>query len=195
MIHHSLWNMNTKADRILIHEPGDRPPLLEDPHRCAYQERLGGRHATIQDYEFCVIILFFSVLPFVLFDIRLSEDPKPRGRASDVSTISTCFSLCYFILPTPPPMRTPGAARSTPRHHPRLWILCYYIVFFCFAICVTRYLPLRRHISRENAHRMYPRYPRVFLYVIIYCPLPHQSLWERLGVSLSCTCAAFSLLC
>ena len=52
-----------------------RPLLLEDPHRCAYQERLGGRHATIQDYEFRVIILFFSVLPFVLFDIRLSEDP------------------------------------------------------------------------------------------------------------------------
>ena len=50
-------------------------PLLEDPHRCASQERLGGRHAIIQDYEFRVIILFFSVLPFVLFDIRLSEDP------------------------------------------------------------------------------------------------------------------------
>ena len=49
-------------------------PLLEDPHRCAHQERLGGRHATIQDYEFCVIILFFSVLPFVLLDICLSED-------------------------------------------------------------------------------------------------------------------------
>jgi hypothetical protein len=51
-------------------------PLLEDPHRCAYQERLGGRHATTQDYEFRVIILycFFPVLPFVLLDIRLSED-------------------------------------------------------------------------------------------------------------------------
>jgi hypothetical protein len=23
--------MNTKADRILIHKQGDRPPLLEDP--------------------------------------------------------------------------------------------------------------------------------------------------------------------
>jgi len=54
-----------------------RPPARywRTPHRCAYQERLGGRHATIQDYEFRVIILFFSVLPFMLFDIRLSEDP------------------------------------------------------------------------------------------------------------------------
>ena len=104
-----------------------RPPARywRTPHRCAYQERLGGRHATIQDYEFRVIILFF----------------------------------------------------------------------FCFAIYVIRYQPIRRPISREDAHRMYPRYPRVFLYVIIYCPLPHQSLWERLGVSLSCTCAAFSPLC
>ena len=72
-----------------------RPPARcwRTPHRCAYQERLGGRHATIQDYEFRVIILFFSVLPFVLLDIRYPKTHKPRGRASDVSTISTCFSL------------------------------------------------------------------------------------------------------
>jgi hypothetical protein len=43
------------------------------------------------------------------------------------------------LLEDPPPMRIPGAARRTPRHYPRLWISCYYIVFFCFAICVTRY--------------------------------------------------------
>ena len=48
----------------------------------------------------------------------------------------------------PPPMRIPGAARRTPRHYPRLWISCYYIVFFCFAICVIRYPPIRRPISR-----------------------------------------------
>ena len=76
----------------------------------------------IQDYAFCVIILFFTVLPFVLSDICRTEDHKPRGRASDVSTISTCFSF----------------------------------------------------------------------FAMIYCPLPHQSLWERLWVSLSCTCVAFS---
>jgi hypothetical protein len=39
----------------------------------------------------------------------------------------------------PPPMRIPGAARRTPRHPPRLWISCYYIVFFllchlCYSI-------------------------------------------------------------
>ena len=80
-------------------------------------------------------------------------------------------------------------------NYPRLWISCYYIVFPVFAICVIRYLHLRRPISREDAHLMYPRYLRVFLYVMIYCPLPHQSLWERLGVSLLCTCVAFSPLC
>ena len=58
------------------HEQGDRMPAAGGPpHRRAYQERLGGRHATLQDYEFRVIILFFSVLPFMLFDIRLPEDP------------------------------------------------------------------------------------------------------------------------
>ena len=89
-----------------------RPPARywRTPHRCAYQERLGGRHATIQDYEFRVIILFFSVLPFVLSISAYPKTHKPRGRASDVSTISTCFSLCYHILPTPPPIsvRTAG---------------------------------------------------------------------------------------
>ena len=70
-----VTNYEYKADRIITHEHGVRPPLLEDPHRCAYQERLGGRHANLQDYDFCVIILFFPVLQFVLLDIRLSEDP------------------------------------------------------------------------------------------------------------------------
>jgi hypothetical protein len=66
--------MNTKPIALLPMKR--RPPAAAgEPHRCAYQERLGGRHANLQDYEFCVIILFFPVLPFVLIDIRLSEDP------------------------------------------------------------------------------------------------------------------------
>ena len=80
------------------HEPGDRMPAAgAPPHRRAYQERLGGRHATIQDYEFRVIILSYSVLPFVLLDIRLPEAHKPQGRASDVSTISTCFFSLFML--------------------------------------------------------------------------------------------------
>ena len=39
----------------------------------------------------------------MLYDIHRDEAHKPRGRASDVSTISTCFSVCYDLLPTPPP--------------------------------------------------------------------------------------------
>ena len=93
----------------------------------------------------------------------------------------------------PPPMRTPEAARKTPRRLSKIMnFVLLYCVFFLLCHLCYRYLPLRRPISRQDAHRMYPRYPRVFLYVIIYCPLPHQSLWERLGVSLSCTCVAFS---
>ena len=67
--------------------------------------RSGQEDATpiIQDYAFCVIILF-TVLPFVLSDICRTEDHKPRGRASDVSTISTCiFYMFNDLLPTPPP--------------------------------------------------------------------------------------------
>ena len=135
MIQHALCYMTLDTTTNLWHDtPNIKPialsmnkatarPLLEDPHRCAYQERLGGCQA----------------------------------------------------------------------NYPRLWFSCYYIVFFQFLLfCATRYLPLQRPISREDAHWMYPRYIRVFLYVMIYWPLTHQSLWERLGVSLSCTCVAFS---
>jgi hypothetical protein len=124
---YALWLLINNQYEQCLRPWTRRPPARywRTPYRCAYRrERLGGRHTTIQDYEFRVIILFF----------------------------------------------------------------------FCFAICVTRY-PYPKTQSRENAHRMYPRYPRVFLYVIIYCPLPHQSLWERLGVSLSWPCAAFRPLC
>ena len=96
----------------------------------------------------------------------------------------------------PPPMRIPGAARRTPDQLTKtLNFVLLYCFFTVFAICVIRYPHRRRPISREDAHLMYPRYPRVFLYVMIYCPLPHRSLWERLGVSLLCTCVAFSPLC
>jgi hypothetical protein len=67
--------MNTKADRILIHEQGDRPPAAGGPPPMRIPGVAGGRHATIQDYEFRVIILFFLFLPFVLFDIYRTEDP------------------------------------------------------------------------------------------------------------------------
>ena len=104
-----------------------RPPARywRTPHRCAYRQRLGGRHTTIQDYEFRVIIL----------------------------------------------------------------------VFFCFAICVIWYPPLWRPISREDAHRMYPRYPRVFLYIIIYCPLPTNLCEKGWGYHCRVLVRLLALLC
>ena len=57
-------------------------------------------------------------------------------------------------------------------------------------MCYTIYTGMKT-TSREDAHPMYLRYPRVFLYVMIYCPPPN--LCENgLGVSLLCTCVAFS---
>ena len=72
-----------------------RPPARcwRTPHRCAYQERLGGRHATIQDYEFRVIICFFLFCHLWYSISAYPKTHKPRERASDVSTISKCFSL------------------------------------------------------------------------------------------------------
>ena len=54
-------------------------------------------------------------------------------------------------------------------------MFCYHIVFRVLSFLLSD-IPGPRPISREDAHPMYPRYLRVFLYVMIYCPLPHQSL-------------------
>ena len=79
------------------------------PPDAPYQERPGGRHA--KQPRLCLLCyhIVFSVLPFVLFDICRTEDHKPRGRASDVSTISTCVFLSVMIycpLPHPISVRT-----------------------------------------------------------------------------------------
>ena len=94
----------------------------------------------------------------------------------------------------PPPMRTPGAARRTPRQLSKTMnFVLLYCVFFCFAICVIDIcLSEDQQAARTRIGCIHDIHV-FFLYVIIYCPLPHQSLWERLGVSLSCTCVAFSL--
>jgi len=95
----------------IIHEQGDRLPAAGGPPTDAHT-RSGSEDATplSKTMNFVLLYWFFSVLPFVLLDIHYPKTHKPRGRASDVSTISTCFSLCYHLLPTPPPisLRTAG---------------------------------------------------------------------------------------
>ena len=85
----SLWSLYpVNVRHAPIAATGGPPP------DAPYQERPGGRHA--KHPRICLLcyhIVFFSVLPFVLFDICRTEDHKPRGRASNVSTISTCVSL------------------------------------------------------------------------------------------------------
>ena len=100
---------------------------------------------------------------------RLSPVPRPTPDAAQATANAHgCAS--------------PGAAGGTqcPRSRPRI---CYVLLSYCvscFVIFVIRY-PRTKTISRADAHPMYPRYLRAFfscffLYVMIYCPLPHQSL-------------------
>ena len=91
------------------------------PPDAPYQERPGGRHAK-HPCLLCYHILF-SVLPFVLFDICRTEDHKPRGRASDVSTLSTCFFFLYVIIYCPLPH--PISVRTDCGYHCRVlvWLL------------------------------------------------------------------------
>ena len=88
---------------------------------------------------------------------------------------------------------SPGAAGGTqrPRPCPRL---CHFMLSYCvlcFAICVIRYPQTKTYKPRGRASDVSTISTCFSFSVMIYCPLPHQSLWER-GVSLSCTCVAFS---
>ena len=97
---------------------------------------------------------------------------------------------------TPARCAIPGAARRTPRQTSKNmpFVLSYCFFLFCH-LCYSISAELKT-ISREDAHLMYPRYLRVFLYMFNdLLPTPPPNLCENgLGVSLSCTRAAFSLL-
>ena len=70
----------------------------------------------------------------------------------------------------PPPMRTPGAARRTLNQLPKTmnFVLLYCFSIFPFVLLIST----RRPISREDAHRMYPRYLLVFLFCRDLLPTP-----------------------
>ena len=84
----------------------DAAQATAEAHGCASSGAAGGTQRPSSRPRICHLCyhIVFSVLPFVLSDICRTEDHKPRGRASDVFTISTCVSLCYDILPSPPPI-------------------------------------------------------------------------------------------
>ena len=102
--YHTHWYNNPLRNSapLLTMNKATARPLLENPRRCAHQERLGGRQT----------------------------------------------------------------------NYPRLWTLCNYIAFSVFAICVIRYPHRRRPISREDAHLMYPRFPRVLFVCYDLLPTP-----------------------
>ena len=96
---------------------------------------------------------------------------------------------------TPARCAIPEAARRTPRQTSKNmhFVLSYCFFLFCH-LCYLISAELKT-ISREDAHLMYPRYLRVLLYMLNdLLSTPPPNLCENgLGVSLSCTCAAFSL--
>ena len=70
------------------------------------------RH-TMQCYLLCFPVNAIFML-YMFYDIHRDEAHKPRGRASDVSTISTCVSL-YVIIYCPLPH--PISVRTGWRYH------------------------------------------------------------------------------
>ena len=70
-----------------------------------------------------------------------------------------------------------GEEGRTPCLHQDQYMLfmSYYVFFVLLPFMLTVPYDIYRTedpTSREDAHPIYPRYPRVFLCVMIYCPLP-----------------------
>ena len=65
-----------------------------------------------------------------------------------------------------------------PRHAISV-IYCVSPVFAIYAICVMRYPPNGRLISREDAHPLYPRYPRVLNYMLLFTAHSPTNLCEK----------------
>jgi len=91
-----------------------------DAHGCASSGAAGGTQRPSSSPRLCYVLLSYCVLCFAMFVIRYprTKTHKPRGRASDVSMISTCFffvlfSLCHDLLPTPPPISVRKAGGIT----------------------------------------------------------------------------------
>ena len=105
-------------EQPLIPDHGSRltlPKLPREPTGCASPRAAGGTQRQSPCPRLCHVLLSYCVLCFAISVIRYprTKTYKPRGRASDVSTISTCFSLCHYLLPTPPPISVRKAGSIT----------------------------------------------------------------------------------
>ena len=100
-----IWHSEYKNYRTIIHEQGDRSPAAggPPPMRIPGAARRTPNQLS-KTVNFVLLYCFFCVF-YLCYSISASpKTHKPRGRASDVSTISTCFSVFYDLLPTPPPI-------------------------------------------------------------------------------------------
>ena len=115
---HGLFNMLSN-EQPLIPDHGSRltlPKLPREPTGCASPGAAGGTQCPSPCPRLCHVLLSYCVWCFAILVIRYprTKTYKPRGRASDVSTISTCFSyFCHDLLPTPPPISVRKAGGIT----------------------------------------------------------------------------------
>ena len=140
--------------------------------------------------SFWTILLLQLLRPYDLYGYN-------NYHISMIHTATATITSLWFILLQPIPSlwslypvnvrHAPIAATGDPRQmrHTRSgqedatpniqeYAFCVIILFFfCYChFCYSISAELKT-ISREDAHLMYPRYLRVFSFVMIYCPLPH----------------------
>ena len=102
---HGLLTMLSN-EQPLISDHGSRltlPKLPREPTGCASPGAAGGTQRPSPCPRLCHVLLSYCVLCFAICVIRYprTKTYKPQGRASDVSTISTCFLLSWFTAHSP----------------------------------------------------------------------------------------------
>ena len=104
----------TKLRSTINHKHGDLSPAAGGPLRIRTPGAAGRTPHQFSKTPNSVLLYCFSCSCHLCYPISASpKTHKPRGRASDVSTISTCFSVCYDLLPTPPPISVRKAGGIT----------------------------------------------------------------------------------
>ena len=102
----SYYKTNATSYDDRLHAAGGPPPMRAPG---AARRTLNQQTKTMNS----VLLYCFSVFAICVTDIY-PKTHKPRGRASDVSTISTCFYFfCHDLLPTPPPISVRKAGGIT----------------------------------------------------------------------------------
>ena len=124
------------------------------------------QHATklIYSYRYSKLIRYYTTIDTTISrNYTMLIQQSMHSIPSYYNNNATSYDVHPPAAGGPPPMRIPRAARRTLN---QLTKTMNYVLLYCFFLFLPFVLLIstRRPISREDAHRMYPRYLCVFFF-------------------------------